>query len=69
MCKVYTGNHGTSEIEHGLCACMVNNPLASLRTGTQTMLYLSESSERNSVDAHEPNVFFFFLFFFFFVFF
>ena len=46
MCKVYTGYCGTSEIEHGLCACKVNNPLAkarelSLRTGAQTMLYLS----------------------------
>ena len=45
-CKVYPGYHGTSEIEHGLCACTVNNPLAkawglSLRTGAQTMLYLS----------------------------
>ena len=38
MCKVYTGYHGTSEIEHGLCACTIDNPLAkaqglSLRTG------------------------------------
>ena len=46
MCKIYTGYHGTSEIEHGLCACTVDNPLAkarglSLRTGAQTMLYLS----------------------------
>ena len=46
MCKVYTGYYGTSEIEHGLCACTVDNPLAkarglSLRTGAQTMLYLS----------------------------
>ena len=45
MCKVYTGYHGTSEIEHGLCACTVDNPLAkarglSLRAGAQTMLYL-----------------------------
>ena len=45
MCKVYTGFCGTSEIEHGLCACTVDNPLAkarglSLRTGAQTMLYL-----------------------------
>ena len=44
MCKVYTGY--SSEIEHGLCACTVDNPLAkarglSLRTGAQTMLYLS----------------------------
>ena len=46
MCKVYTGYCGTSEIEHGLCACMVNNNLAkaqglSLRRGAQTMLLLS----------------------------
>ena len=46
MCKVYTGYCSTSEIEHGLCACVVDNPLAkarglSLRTGAQTMLYLS----------------------------
>ena len=44
-CKVYTGYHGTSEIEHGLSACTVDYPLAkarglSLRTGAQTMLYL-----------------------------
>ena len=47
MCKVYTGYCGTSEIEHGLCACMVDNPLAkarglSLRTGAQPMLYLPQ---------------------------
>ena len=46
MCKVYTGYHGTCEIEHGLCACTVDSPHAkarglSLRTGAQTMLYLS----------------------------
>ena len=46
LCKVYTGYHGTSGIEHGLCACTVDNRLAkarglSLRTGAQTMLYLS----------------------------
>ena len=46
LCKFYTGYCGTSEIEHGLCACTVDNPLAkarglSLRTGAQTMLYLS----------------------------
>ena len=45
MCKVYTGYCGTSEIEHGLCACTVDNPLAkarglSLHTGAQPMLYL-----------------------------
>ena len=42
MCKVYTGYFGTSEREHGLCACTVDNPLAkaqglSLRTGAQTI--------------------------------
>ena len=46
MCKVYNGYHGTSEIEPSLCACTVVNPLAKarglyLRTGAQTMLYLS----------------------------
>ena len=46
MCKVYTGYCGTREIEHGLYACKVDNPLAktrglSLCTGAQTMLYLS----------------------------
>ena len=49
MCKVYTGYCGTSEIEHGLCACTVDNPLAkarglSLRTGAQPMLYLPQKS-------------------------
>ena len=54
MCKVYTGYcGGTSEIEHGLCACTVDNPLAkarglSLRTGAQTMLYLSLKCTRNT---------------------
>ena len=51
MCKVYTVYCGTSEIEHGLCACTVDNPLAkarglSLRTGAQTMLYLSLEGKR-----------------------
>ena len=46
MSKVYTGYHGTSETGHGLCVCRVDNPLAkargySLRTGAQTMLYIS----------------------------
>ena len=48
MCKVYTGYYGTSEIEHCLCVCTVDNLLAktrglSLRTGAQTMLYLSHA--------------------------
>ena len=46
MCMVYTGYCGTSEIEHDLCACTVDNPLTkarglSLRTCAQIMLYLS----------------------------
>ena len=45
MCKVCTGYHDANEMEHGLSACMVDNPLAkarglSLRTGRQTT-YLS----------------------------
>ena len=51
MGKVYTCYCGTSEIEHGLCACTVDNPQAkarglSLRTGAQTMLYLSLVTEQ-----------------------
>ena len=38
MCKVYTDYHGTSEKEHGLCACTVDNP---------EFFYLS-------VQAHKP---------------
>ena len=46
-CNVYTGHHGTNWIEHDLCACTVDNPLAkarglSLRTGAQIMLCLSQ---------------------------
>ena len=46
MRNVYTGYRGTSEIEHGSCACTVDYPLAkarglSLRSGAQTMHYLS----------------------------
>ena len=46
MCKVYTGYCGTSNVEHGLCACTVDNPLAKARglflsRGAQTMFYLS----------------------------
>ena len=57
MRKVYTGYHGTSEIEHGLCACTVDNPLAkalglSLRTGAQTMLYLSHISRKLLRNRH-----------------
>ena len=45
-CKVYTGYHDTSEIEHGSCACTVDNLRAkarglSLCRGAQTMLYPS----------------------------
>ena len=44
MCKVYTGDYGTSEIEHGLCACAVDNPLAKARDylsiQARTMLFI-----------------------------
>ena len=36
MCKVYLGYHGTSEIEHGLCACTVAKARGlSLRAATR----------------------------------
>ena len=59
MCKVFTGYHGTSEIEHGLCACRsIDNPLAkarglSLATGAQPMLYLSSEGITDRT-AHTP---------------
>ena len=31
--QVYTGYHSTSEIEHRLCACTVDNPLAKSSSG------------------------------------
>ena len=62
MCKVYTGYHGTSETEHGLCACMVDNPLAkawglSLRTCAQTMLYLhTEKKNKKPIYSVHPEL-------------
>ena len=58
MCKVYTGYCGTSEIEHGLCACTIDNPLAkarglSLRTGAQPMLYLPHVSLKTNMLVNE----------------
>ena len=52
---------GTSEIEHGLCAFRVDNPLAkarglSLRTGAQTMLYLSRLQSRPYVNKTIPKL-------------
>ena len=40
MYKVYTGYYGTSQIEHGLCACIVDNPL--------------KLGDYLSVQAHKP---------------
>ena len=62
MCKIYTGYHGTSEIEHGLYACTVDNPLAkarelSLRRGALTMHYLSlvpHSTDTQSLARDTP---------------
>ena len=60
MCNVYTGYCGTSETEHGLCACTVDNPRAkarglSLRTGPQTMLYLSQTFTAAAVHVKPPS--------------
>ena len=41
MCKVYTGYHGTSEIEHGLCVCTVDNPLCIISPYRRTNHALS----------------------------
>ena len=58
MCKVYTGYYATSEIQHGLSVCMVNNPLSkahclSLYTGGQTMLYLLHDDDDDYNDDTE----------------
>ena len=58
MCKVYTGYHGTSEIEHGLCAFTVNNPLAKARSSGIISPY------RRTNHALSLTCFFFFFFFF-----
>ena len=55
MYKVYTGYHDTDEIKQGFFACTVDNPRAlarglSLRTGAQTMLYLSLTNIRDHLD-------------------
>ena len=57
MYRSYTGYHGTSEIEHGSCACTVDNPRAkarglSLRIGAQTMLYLLIKTQ---IEAEQEN--------------
>ena len=40
MCKVYTGYNGTSEIEHGLCACTAKARGLSLRTGARSISHM-----------------------------
>ena len=66
MCKVYTGYCGISEIEHGLCACTVDNLIAkarglSLRTDAQTMLYLSliVYNQRNEMTVNQKSTYVF----------
>ena len=59
MSRVYTGYRGTSEIEQGLYACTVGNPLArarglSLRTGAQTKLDLSLQNQ-SYITLHDMN--------------
>ena len=58
-CKVYTGYHATSNLEHGSSTCTVDNPLANARglsliTGGQTMIYLSLDVHSNFFNSHLP---------------
>ena len=54
MCKVYTGYHGTNEIQHGLCACAVDNPLAKAPyRRTNNALFLTCVQLFNSVKVTE----------------
>ena len=57
---VYTGYHGTSEMEHGLCFCTLGKARGlSLRTGAQTMLYLSRRVQEYGVaiyTAHQQTL-------------
>ena len=50
MCKVYTGYYGTSEIEHGSCACTVDNP--ELKLGD----YLSVQADKPCSISHLTRV-------------
>ena len=45
LCKIYTGYHGTSGIEHGLCACTVDNPWD----------YLSVQAHKSCAISHIPD--------------
>ena len=62
-CMVYTRCHGTSELEHGLTPCTVDNPLAKARglyicTDTQTLLYLANHAL--SLICHRRSKYFWF---------
>ena len=48
MCKLYTGHYGKSEVEHGLCDCTVDNPLAKARGGD----YLSVQAHKSCSILH-----------------
>ena len=36
MCKVYSGYDGTSEIEHGLCACTIDHSVQAQKPSSIT---------------------------------
>ena len=57
MCTVYTGYHGTSEIEHGLVTCTVDDALANLGD------YLCVQAHKPCSISHFYRFFFFFFFF------
>ena len=55
MYKVYTGYCGTSEIEHGLCACAVDNPLAKARGLSHPYVSYKQSFVIRLKEATEDN--------------
>ena len=55
MYKVYTGYCGTSKIEHGLCACAVDNPLAKARGLSHPYVSYKQSFVIRLKEATEDN--------------
>ena len=54
MCKVYAGYHGTSEIGHGLCASMIDNPRANFYFSSQLSCLVPQSTDIQSLARDTP---------------